>query len=187
MKFINHCFADYYYLLENGTVYNKNTNQIIQPDKNHMFILKTSQNYKKKISLKTLYNIVYHKPFSIDNIEDLKNEEWKEINSTNGFYYISNKGRIKSLYGYNVILLKPFSNKEGYERVDIVENGNRRTVLVHRLVAQHFLPFPQNIDMQLHHKDFDKKNNSVNNLQWLTASEHKKKHNERNKIKNVSA
>lgn len=57
-------------------------------------------------------------------------------------YYISSKGRIKSLQGYETIILKPFANQGGYARVDIVESGKRQTKLVHRLVAAAFLPFP---------------------------------------------
>ena len=44
--------------------------------------------------------------------------------------------------------------------------------LIHRLVAAAFLPLPDNIDYQLHHKDFNSLNNSADNLEWLSVSEH---------------
>ena len=113
-------------------------------------------NDRKKVSLKTLYRLVYNKPYSKDNIEDLNNEEWKEIQDTNKIYYISNKGRVKSLHGYETLILKPFCNQGGYARVDIVEDGKRVTRLVHRLVASAFLSPPKKLDMHLHHKDFCK-------------------------------
>lgn len=105
-------------------------------------MIRTADNKRKKISLKTLYKLVFNKPFSIDNIDNLKEEQWKEIDGTEGLYYISNKGRVKSLQGYETIILKPFANKAGYLRVDIIEGGKRRTKLIHRLVAAAFLPFP---------------------------------------------
>ena len=141
-----------------------------------MFTLRTLSNDRKKISLKALYKLVYNKPYSKDNIESLNNEEWKEIEYTDGLYYISNKGRVKSLQGYETIILKPFYNNGGYARVDIVESGKRQTRLIHKLVASAFLLPPKKLDMHLHHKDFCKINNAADNLEWLTTAEHAKKH-----------
>ena len=92
---------------------------------------------------------------------------------------------MKSLQGYEAIILRSFNNNGGYARVDIVENGKCQTKLIHRLVAAAFLPLPEKIDMQLHHKDFNKNNNAADNLEWLTAAEHAKKHCEGDK-ENVS-
>lgn len=180
MKQVNNGYADYYYLLEDGSLYNADADQIVKLINKHNYIIKTTNNEKKKISLKTLYKLVYNRPYSKDYIENLDNEEWKEIDDTDGLYYISNKGRVKSLQGYETIILKPFNNQNGYSRVDITENGERRTKLVHRLVAAAFLPLPQKFDMQLHHKDFDKNNNAAENLEWLTAAKHAKIHKEHN-------
>ena len=176
MKQINNGYAEYYYMLEDGTIYNIVDNTIIKPNKRHLFSLYTVEKHKKLITQRTLYQLVYNKIYCIDNIQNLDNEQWKEIEDTNGYYYVSDKGRIKSLQGYRAIILKPFVNKEQYERVDIVFNGKRRSMLVHRLVAQYFLPMPNSIDMQLHHKDFNKHNNYADNLEWLTPAAHSKIH-----------
>ena len=176
MKQLNHGYADYYYLLEDGSLLNVSTNKILKQSSTHMYMIRTTNNNRKKVSLKTLYRLVYDKPYSKDNIKNLIDQQWKEIQETNGLYYISNKGRVKSLQGYETILLKPFNNQNGYARVDIIENGKRQTKLVHRLVAAAFLPLPQKLEMQLHHKDFNKNNNAVENLEWLTCIAHSKKH-----------
>ena len=179
MKQLNNGYADYYYLLEDGSVYNAAADKIIQPTKEHTYTLKTINNKRKKVSLKTLYKLVYDKPYCKDTIEDLEGEEWEEIEDTEGLYYCSNKGRIKSLQGYEAIILKGFDNKKGYLRVDIIQGGKRQTKLIHRLVAAAFLLPPKNLEMQLHHKDFNPKNNEASNLEFLSATDHYKKHSER--------
>lgn len=149
---------------------------MINPDRNHLFNLKTQDGKHRKIALKTIYKLLYHKVFCKDQIEDIDNQQWKTIDGTEGQTLISNKGRVKSYKGYNAILLKPYKNQSGYLRVDITINGYRQTKLVHKLVAYAFLPFPEKLDMHLHHKDFNKTNNQSSNLQWLTFSEHIKLH-----------
>jgi len=74
------------------------------------------------------------------------------------------------------LLLKPTITPKGYYRLDVVQEGQRATKLVHRLVAAAFLLPPKSIDMQLHHKDFDKSNNAAANIEWLTIREHNIKH-----------
>ena len=132
---INNDYAEYYYMLDDGTIYNEKDNTIIKPDKRHFFNLYTKDKHRKRVAQRTLYKLVYNKIFCTDDIENIDNEQWKEIEDTNGYYYISDKGRIKSLQGYKAIILRPFVNKGHYDRVDIVYNGVRRSMLVHRLVA----------------------------------------------------
>ena len=158
-------------------IYNTITKKIIKPDKHHLFSLKLSNSHeRKKIALKTLYKLIYNKPFCTDRIVSNESEVWKQIDETEGLYFISNQGRIKSYQSYEAVLLKPYKNKNGYLRVDIMQHGVRYSKLVHRLVAASFLPLPEKIDMQLHHIDFNKNNNSANNLEWLTSQDHKRKH-----------
>lgn len=180
MKQIKNGFKDYYYLTEEGIIYNSLKEKYIKPNYN-AFILQTEDDKTRKISLKKLYYLVYNKNYCIDNIKDLDNEVWKDIELTNGIYKISNLGRVKSLTGYEARILKTTRNLKGYLRVDIIQEKQRATKLVHRLVAAAFLMQPHNIDMQIHHKDFDNTNNKADNLQWLTPKEHKEIHLKRNK------
>lgn len=175
-------FKKCYYLCENGTVYNSDTDTIIKPDKRHNFILSTEAGERKSISLRKLYRELYNKEYCIDNIQDLEGEQWKEIIDTKGKYLVSNKGRIKSLQQYKAMILNPYVNQGKYLRVDISIDGSRTSVLVHKLVAAAFLPLPNRIDMQIHHKDLNKNNNAADNLEWLTAADHRKKHNERRNL-----
>lgn len=179
-------FEEYYYLLEDGTLYNSNTKHYLK-EKQRCFRLKTKDGKSKKISLKKLYQIVYNKNFCVDKIENLPDEEWKEIEETDGLYYISNKGRVKSYTGYTAIVLKPMT-KNNYKRVWILVHGQLQQVSIHRLVAFSFLDTPKNTALyEVHHKDFNESNNDASNLQWLTKSEHRKLHAKLRKEKSVDA
>lgn len=178
---LNNGYAECYYLKEDGTIYNADTGKLLEPDNKRLYKLKLKDKGYKKVSVRTLYKALYNKPFCNDTIEDLENEQWKEITGTDGYYLISNMGRIKSLQSYDAKILKPYSNQYGYQRVDIVEDGKRVSKLVHKLTAAAWLPMPPQLDYQLHHKDFDKRNNAAANLEYLSAAAHAKKHSERNK------
>lgn len=89
------------------------------------------------------------------------------IDSENGNVYSNTK--CKQMY-----LLKTFTKPDGYLAVslwdDSVLNRKRKTFLVHRLVAETFIPNPEN-KLTVNHIDGNKKNNNVNNLEWATAHE----------------
>ena len=108
-------------------------------------------------------------------------EEWKYIDGWNGKYIVSNTGRIKSLYrrignGKNYTIdksvkeLKPTKNKLGYKMVCLMFNGEKRQCKVHRLVAEAFIPNPENKPF-INHIDFNPSNNNVENLEWCTQKE----------------
>ena len=101
-------------------------------------------------------------------------EIWKDIEGYEGLYQVSNKGRVKSL-GNNKTrrekILQPSENHKGYLRISLYKNGKQKKFLVHRLVAEAFLPNPNNLP-QVNHKidDFEhRSDNRVENLEWCTA------------------
>ena len=63
--------------------------------------------------------------------------------------------------------------KNGYKRVHVSKNGKSKRLLVHRIVATAFIPNPDNLP-EVNHKDGNKQNNNVSNLEWVTASENQK-------------
>lgn len=113
---------------------------------------------------------------------DILNEIWKDIKEYEGLYQISNLGKIKSLerisqhktcYGglYKVKekMLIPVEIKE-YKTVKLCKNGILKRFYLHRLVAETFIPNPLN-KPEVNHKDGNKSNNIVENLEWMTHQE----------------
>ena len=93
-------------------------------------------------------------------------EEWRPVKGYEGLYEVSNMGRVKSLhYGKERILRMP-DNSAGYRNVEL-ENKAPQRKLVHRLVAEAFIPNPMNLPV-VNHLDGDKHNNCVSNLEWCT-------------------
>ena len=101
-------------------------------------------------------------------------EVWKPIEGTDGKYEVSNFGRVRT-NSQRPGLLTLTKQPSGYRYAMIgLSNGKRRNCRVHRLVAQHFLPNPDNMK-EVNHKDGNKDNNHVINLEWCTRS-HNVKH-----------
>lgn len=94
-------------------------------------------------------------------------EIWKEIEGYEGLYEVSNLGNVKSLISGKI--LKPKKDKDGYLYVGLYQQGKQKAHKVHRLVAQTFLN-TQNTYTEVNHKDEDKTNNIVDNLEWCTRS-----------------
>lgn len=92
-------------------------------------------------------------------------EMWKSL-KYNEKYLISSEGKIKSLYTNK--LIKPFIMEKGYVEVSLWINNKRKTYRVHRLVAETFIPNPDKLP-EINHKDENKQNNSVDNLEWCTS------------------
>lgn len=103
-------------------------------------------------------------------------EEWKDIPNCKG-YQASNNGKVKSISrvvwngkGYYTIpekILKPTIHKQGYEYLNLCINGKTKRVFVHRLVAETFIDNSNNYPI-INHKDENKQNNNVDNLEWCT-------------------
>lgn len=97
-------------------------------------------------------------------------EIWKEVAGSDGKYKVSNLGNMMTYRGRTPRLLKQHANPKGYMITCLCVNRKSKTVVVHRLVAQAFIPNPEN-KPQVNHIDGKKANNVVSNLEWNTASE----------------
>lgn len=105
-------------------------------------------------------------------------EEWRDCKGFEGFYQVSNEGRVRSLAVWNAqhkkvclrkqpVLKKIETTKDGYKRVLLSLYGVHHHCAVHRLVAQAFIPNPFNYPC-INHKDETHDNNNVDNLEWCT-------------------
>lgn len=94
-------------------------------------------------------------------------EIWRDIPQYEN-YQISNHGRIYSKHKNELKALE--INKKGYETIRPYKNNIRKTFRIHRLVAELFIPNPQN-KPQVNHKDGNKLNNHIDNLEWVTYRE----------------
>jgi len=98
-------------------------------------------------------------------------EIWKDIKGFEGYYQISNHGRIKSFKrAKNGRVLSVKNGNGWYLTTNLFANGKRVTARIHRLVAEHFIPNPEG-KPHINHKDGNKQNNRVNNLEWVTPKE----------------
>lgn len=105
-------------------------------------------------------------------------EIWKDITGYEGIYQVSNLGRVKRIGKYrnqykewnSNVLLKPIDNSNGYLFVTLSKNNKTKQFYIHRLVAYAFI---ENTDKlpEVNHKDGNKQNNQIENLEWVTCSE----------------
>ena len=96
-------------------------------------------------------------------------EEWRPIKGYEGLYEASNMGRVKSLHSGEEVVLKQAEYTNGYMGATLSKDGTANRKLVHRLVAIAFIKNPNNYEC-VNHKDGNKKNNTVDNLEWCTRS-----------------
>lgn len=115
-----------------------------------------------------------------------KQEFWKDIRGYEGLYQVSNYGRVRSLEriivrsnGRKQIwkerILKPCVVKDGYLQVLFSNDGKKENKRVHQLVADAFLPNPNN-NTVVHHKNHNPQDNRVENLIWMSDRNHKGMH-----------
>ncbi len=112
-------------------------------------------------------------------------EIWKDIPGYEGYYQVSNKGRVRCLERYvsrndgrhglviqrvDPRIIRPLTLKTGYKSVMLHKEGKTKRTTIHRLVALAFIPNPHN-KRTVNHKDGVRTNNNVENLEWCTQSE----------------
>ena len=121
------------------------------------------------------------------NFENLLNEIWKDIKNYENLYQDSNYGRVKRLGVYRTSaryykkgryyptkIMTSSIGKHGYCCVQLFDySGSFKTIRIHRLVAEAFIPNPKN-KPQVNHKDGNKENNKIDNLEWCTNGENGK-------------
>ena len=107
-------------------------------------------------------------------------EVWKDVKGYEGYYQVSNLGRVKSLerviphsrFGTQKLKEKILTEQinKGYAQVTLSKDGEQKKPLVSRMVAIAFIPNPDN-KPEVNHIDEDKLNNHVHNLEWVTPKE----------------
>jgi DNA-directed RNA polymerase specialized sigma subunit len=105
-------------------------------------------------------------------LRKLEDEEWRDIPFTDKRYQVSNYGRVKS-FCYDQVngrIVKP-GNIKGFYNVSLRVKGKKRSYLVHKLTAELFIPKENDLQDVVIHLDWNKTNNHVDNLQWVTKEE----------------
>lgn len=108
-------------------------------------------------------------------------EEWRDVVGYEGYYEVSNMGRVRSIgryvktaWGFRFkqphIMSENIHPITGYHMVCLAKDGAKRTYMVHRLVAFAFIANPEN-KPQINHKNENKSDNRSANLEWMTAKE----------------
>nr|DAZ10845.1 MAG TPA: homing endonuclease [Caudoviricetes sp.] len=107
-------------------------------------------------------------------------EIWKDVPNYEGIYQVSNLGRIKSLYFtsniykkkfYKEKILKPKRGKDNNLRIELWKDKKHKTVLLHRLIATTFLENLIDTNMTVNHKNGNRLDNRVENLEWLSRAD----------------
>ena len=109
-------------------------------------------------------------------------EEWRAIKGYEGIYEVSSDGRVRSVdrvifqgdkpRNIKGITMTGWNNGNGYLVVTLMKKGKRKNHYVHRLVAEHFIKNPNNLP-EVNHIDYNKSNNTLSNLEWVTSRENK--------------
>lgn len=119
--------------------------------------------------------------FNNHSIEDVNGEIWKDVVGLEGYYMVSNVGRVKSCERTFICgrggerkttehIIKTVLKKNGYVHCTVSVEGKIYYMSVHRMVAEAFIPNPEN-KTQVNHINTNKSDNRVDNLEWSTSKE----------------
>lgn len=105
-------------------------------------------------------------------------EIYKDVVGYEGLYQVSNLGNVKRISNYKCVnkkyldnyTLKPLDNGKGYYRIKLCKNNLSKRVMLHRIIAEAFIPNPNNYKT-INHINGDKKDNRIENLEWCTQSQ----------------
>lgn len=115
----------------------------------------------------------------------MKNEFWKSVKGFEGFYEVSNFGRVRSIDRINInskgvarllkgkYLSNSKTNGNGYHSANLCKDGSRFVRYIHRIVAEVFSPNPSDLP-EVNHIDGNKSNNHISNLEWCSMLNNKK-------------
>lgn len=99
-------------------------------------------------------------------------EEWRSVVGYEGLYEVSNLGNLRTLHWKGGDTIKPMTKikrKDGYLVINLSKDGKKKSKLIHRIVAEAFIPKEQGKDF-VNHKDENRTNNRVDNLEWCNKS-----------------
>ena len=124
---------------------------------------------------------------------ELEQEQWRDVDGYDGMYQVSDLGRVRSLKFGKVRVLRPQKDNGGYLSVHFYKDSIAKYFLVHRLVAQAFIPNSDESKTQINHRNEDKTENKVSNLEWCTPKynanyndvQFRKKNSKRRKIEKL--
>ena len=103
-------------------------------------------------------------------IENLNKEQWRDIFGYDGMYQVSSLGRVRSRKSGEWRVLRARKNNKGYLLVGLWKDEKKKWFLVHRLVAQAFIPNDNIFNTEINHINEDKEDNKVSNLEYCDRS-----------------
>ena len=120
--------------------------------------------------MNAVVNILRKNPAVWLCVKDLPHEIWRDVKNYEGLYQVSNYGRVKSFYYANGKILSGGFDTGRYSMMHIIKGKHSKTILLHKMVLGAFI---LNVDnkREINHKDGNKENNCVWNLEWATRKE----------------